>query len=119
MKYFTAALVLVTAGVVESVQVTRTDKFGFDPESMGGLAPLSAIAPSYFSNALNFSLGKDRLDRFNLNQKGGEHEFDVETVFKEREVDNFEDATDVENVFDERDLNNMQNLANISSFETK
>ena len=30
MKYFTAALV-VTAGVVQSVEVGRTDKFGFDP----------------------------------------------------------------------------------------
>ena len=60
MKYFTAALAIVTARVVQSVQVGRTDKFGFDPEDMGGLSPLSAIAPSYFGHALNFRLGKDR-----------------------------------------------------------
>ena len=62
MNYFTATLAIVTARVVQSVQVGRTDKFGFDPESMGGLAPLSAIAPSnYFGHALNFKLGKDKV----------------------------------------------------------
>ena len=85
---------------------------------MGGLAPLSVIAPSYFNNALNFSLGS-KSKRLNLPQKVAEHEFDVETVFKEREVDNFEDATDIENVFDEKDLKGVQSLANTASFENE
>ena len=85
---------------------------------MGGLAPLSAIAPSYFGNALNFSLGSKR-KRFNIPQKVAEHEFDVETVFKEKEVDNFEDATDIENVFDEKDLVGMKSLADTASFENQ